>query len=99
MPKITLFTIQDKSIDFAARIHATASPEDRAAIQEYGACLLVNARVGAKTLAKFSVALSNCWTPEYEEFTSYLLENELTLLENEVAKLVARLGKYEKVLK
>lgn len=92
---ITLYTIQDKSIDIAARIHATAAPEDRKSIAAYGAALLLGARVGSRTEFAFMKAMENCWTQDYEDFTVALLENEIKLLENEVAKLVARLGKYD----
>lgn len=96
---ITTSTIADRAIDFAARIHCTADLADRAAIARYGGCLIMGARIGATTLAKFSVALANCWTQEYEDFTQYLTENEVELLENSIAKIVARLNKFESGLK
>ena len=99
MPVITLFTIQERAIDFAARIHCTADREDRAHIARYGGCLIMGARVSAVTLAKFSVALANCWTQEYETFTEYLTENELEMLEHSIAKIIARLNKAESGLK
>lgn len=91
MPVITLFTIQEQAIAFAARIHVTAAPEDRKAIAKYGGCLIMEAHIGAVTLANFAAAMHNCWTPEYEEFSSYLFENEIALLNDNIARVVARL--------
>ena len=94
MTAITEYAILNRAIDFAARIYATAEREDRLAIAAYGGCLLIGARVGSRTEYAFIQALENCWTQEYEDFTVALTENELALLENHVAMLVARLSKY-----
>lgn len=89
---ISLCTIQDKSIDFAARIFTTATPADMEAIAAYGAALLIGARIGSRTTFAFVQAIESVTTPEYTTFTETLLENEVELLENEIAKLVARLA-------
>ena len=91
----TEFTILNRAIDFAARIHATADLEDRTAIVKYGACLILNARPGSRTEYAFMQAMEDCWTQEFEDFTVALTENELALLENHIAMLVARLSKHE----
>lgn len=90
--RITETAIRLKAIDFAARIYATAQREDRDAIANFGGCIRVGARIGTRTQAAFLRAMENVWTPEYSAFTDQLLENELTLLENEIAVLVARLN-------
>ena len=63
------------------------------------ACLIIGARPGSRTEFAFMQALEDCWTLEYERFTESLTENELALLENQIAMLVARLSKREGVLK
>lgn len=91
----TEFTILNRAIDFAARIHATAEPSTRKAIAEYGGNLILGARCGSRTEFAFMQALEDCWTQEYEDFTVALTENELAMLENHIAMLVARLSKHE----
>ena len=90
--RITETAIRTRAIDFAARIYATAQKEDRDAIAAFGGCLRVGARIGSRTSAAFLKSMENVWTAEYEQFTEHLTENELTLLENEIAVLVARLN-------
>lgn len=90
--KITRAAIQLKAIDFAARIYTTASKEDRDAIAAYGGCIRVGARIGNVTMSAFGRAMRNVITPEYEAYTAALLDNEIDLLENEIAVLVARLN-------
>lgn len=92
MPNITLFTINDNALAFAARIYVTAAPEDRKAIAAYGGCLILGARPGAVTLANYAAAMHNVWTLEYEQFTEYLLENEIMLLNDSIARTVAMLS-------
>lgn len=91
MTIITVQTILNKAIDFAARIHATASPEDRKAIAAYGTCRSLDATPGAMTLIRFANAMHNCWTPEYDEFLTYLLPNEILILNDNIAQIVAHL--------
>lgn len=92
MTTITIFTIADRAIEFGARIHITAAPDDRKAIAKYGECLLMGARPGAFTLTDLVQAMENVWTPEYEAFTEYLLENEVALLNDRIACVVAMLS-------
>lgn len=92
MTTITIYTIADRAIEFGARIHVTATPEDREAIAKYGACILMGARPGAFTLVDVTQAMENVWTPEYEAFTEYLLENEIAILNDRIACVVAMLS-------
>jgi hypothetical protein len=91
MTTINVQTILNKAIDFAARIHATAAPEDRKAIAAYGDCVSLDAKPGAMTLIHFVNAMHNVWTPEYDAFTTYLLPNEILILNDSIAQIVAHL--------
>lgn len=90
--KITIDAIQLKAIGFAAYIYAHAAKEDRDAIAAYGGCIRIGARIGSRTQFAFMKAMENVWTAEYGAFSDQLLENEIILLENEIAVLVARLN-------
>lgn len=91
MPVITLHTIQDRAIDFAVHIHFYATPLARKAIENYGECLRQGAQPGALTLVNFVSAMQTCRTPEYTRFTEWLMENEIILLNNTIARAVAGL--------
>lgn len=80
------------AIDFAARIHCTASQADKDAIALYGGNLRLGFHIGSATIAKFAVAMKHVETAEYRAYIADMSDAEIENLENEIAKLVARLS-------
>jgi hypothetical protein len=92
MSKINVDDYTLAAIDFAARIHCAATQADKDAIALYGGSLRLGFHIGSATLAKFTAAMKRVETVEYRAYIAGWPEDEIEALENEIAKLVARLN-------
>lgn len=91
MPKLNFDDHTLAAIDFAARIACSAASADRDAIALYGGNLRLGFHNGTETLRKFTVAMKHVETAEYRAYITGWGEDDIDALQDEIAKLVARL--------